>query len=317
MSAHAFVEDISKRISSAYAGLSTRSLTRYVAILLGAIVILCLTSYSVTSDGGVSGIKQVYKQISGSKKLPVLGPLQYRSDGSAIPLNYTKVATMIELRDLPQLQDCLLNFLTVAPKDWPFVIWLSEDNIEAVRNAVLLQPDIRSGRLNLTVMPQDSIVDGGDSLTHFLTRPWFWNQFHPLAEWMLFFQEDSVLCAKSPDSIDNWLGYDWVGGNTFWQEEGKGGNGGLSMRKLSTLKFITENIPNKYNVPEDVWFMRTMLSLQRRNNDYTSVPFPGEVVFPVDHKINQGLFSLEVWNDDAFNIDPRLMKPLGCHTYVQ
>ncbi|ORY80444.1 hypothetical protein BCR37DRAFT_68701 [Protomyces lactucae-debilis] len=282
MSAHAFVAQVSDNISTGYAKLSTRALTRYIAVAAGLLTIFGWASYTLSPS-------DVYSQIPGLKSSAshVLGPEQYLTDGTSIRLNYTKVATIIELRDLPHLSNCLLNYLTVAPKDWPVVAWLSEDNIRSIQEAPLLQPDIRSGRLNLTIMPPESIVDGGDALSHFLTQPWFWHQFHPLAEWMLFFQEDSVLCSRSTDSIDNWLGFDWVGGNTFWSRAGKGANGGLSMRKLSTIKFITEHMPNTFNTAEDVFYMERMLSLQHDDKEYTDVPFPGEIVFPIDRHLNQ------------------------------
>lgn len=32
---------------------------------------------------------------------------------------------------------------------------------------------------------------------------------------------DSIMCSKSEQSIDDWIGFDWVGGLTSWSEERK------------------------------------------------------------------------------------------------
>jgi hypothetical protein len=106
-------------------------------------------------------------------------------------LNMTKVASMIETRALPHLIPLITNFLAVVPQDWPFVIWTSVENHWNLTEASVLQRDIASGRLNFTMINTDMYKAGADTatLSAFLAGSnYFWNSFHPDAEWMLFFQ---------------------------------------------------------------------------------------------------------------------------------
>lgn len=197
-----------------------------------------------------------------------------------VPINETKVATIIEPRNLPHLAPLVLHFLAVLPPDWPVVVWCSPENIEVLKHCPPLLRQIDSGRLNLTLIPH-TIVDihNGEYLTRFLTKPWFWEQFGR-AEWMLFFQSDSILCSRSEQSIEDWVGFDWVGAP--WNDNivSLGGNGGLSMRKISSMLTITKDEANKRQdngLPEDVFFSESLARM------------PG-VKWPTRH---QGLFSVE------------------------
>lgn len=233
-----------------------------------------------------------------------------------IPLNYSKVATIFESRPLQELNLCLLNFLTVLPPDWPVVAWLSEANYDMVLQSRVLQPFITSERLNLTILERGD-MNSTDRFSDVLMNPWIWQQFVPEAEHMLMFQTDSVLCANSLDTIDNWIGYDWVGHPVPWGE-GRGGNGGLSIRKISSSRFVTENVA-EYSGPhyEDMFFVDVLTDLQlpvgkRRFNISGSPPSP--VVFPIDRNVYPGMFALDLYNQERLETQNELSRPLGIHT---
>lgn len=155
-------------------------------------------------------------------------------------LNTTKVATMLEPRMSATLIPLLASYLAIVPPDWPFVIWCSRDNYAVLSQSAVLARALASGRLNLTLLPPEVDIHSGEYLSRFLTRPWFWHQFHADAEWMLFFQSDATLCAASEQSVDDWVGYDWVGSPTLWTpSDGHGGNGGLGIRRISTMQRVT------------------------------------------------------------------------------
>lgn len=65
-----------------------------------------------------------------------------------------------------------------------------------------------------------------------LTQPSFYEHFQ--SEYVLIFQTDSILIPYGPFTIEDFLGYDYVGAPWKWEEK-KGGNGGLSLRKVKTM----------------------------------------------------------------------------------
>ena len=67
-----------------------------------------------------------------------------------------------------------------------------------------------------------------NSVSVFLTSPWFWEQFEP-AHRVLIFQADSILCSNSKLSVDDFLEFD-LAGAPIAPQFGRGYNGGLSLR---------------------------------------------------------------------------------------
>ncbi|ORY78119.1 hypothetical protein BCR37DRAFT_394629 [Protomyces lactucae-debilis] len=160
-----------------------------------------------------------------------------------VSLNMTKVASLIETRPLPILVPFLSHWLANVPEDWPFVVWTSPEAKDQMLSSATLSRAVASGRLNLTILPDWVDVSSGEHLSRFLTKPWYWHAHDPRAEWMLFFQADSMLCAASEQTVDDWLGYDFVGAPCPWSTHDghHGGNGGLSMRKISSMQRITND----------------------------------------------------------------------------
>lgn len=228
---------------------------------------------------------------------PVLSSAQaLRLEKAAIPYEKTKVATIIETRNLPHLGPLILQFLTVLPPDWPMVAWLSPENIEVLRQIPAIARNAEDGRLELRLFPHHFDIHDQEYLSRFLTSPWLWENIEQ--EWILFFQSDSMLCSKSPQKIDDWVGFDWVGAP--WQDDvnAKGGNGGLSLRKRSSMIKLTTNpdiARQPYAEPEDVWFGRNLEQL------------PG-VKWPTVH---QAKFSVE----NIFgSMSEWSWRPLGVHS---
>lgn len=96
---------------------------------------------------------------------------------------------------------------------------------------------MRSGKLDLLELPGNFSSKGQEPLSQTLTSVAFWqwlggkdtwNWEDPYVyepeewpndagkrrlqvEWVLMFQTDSIFCANSRASLDDWLNYDWVG----------------------------------------------------------------------------------------------------------
>lgn len=228
---------------------------------------------------------------------PVLSAAQaLRLEKSTVPYEESKVATIIETRNLPHLGPLILQFLTVLPPDWPIVAWCSPENIEVLRQIPAIARNAEEGRLELRLFPHQFDIHDQEYLSRFLTSPWLWEQLQQ--EWILFFQSDSMLCSKSPQKIDDWLGFDWVGAPWEDSPNAKGGNGGLSIRKRSSMIKLTTNpdiAREPYGDPEDIWFSRRLQEL------------PG-VKWPTEH---QAKFSVE----NLFGaMSEWSWRPLGVHS---
>ena len=74
-----------------------------------------------------------------------------------------------------------------------------------------------------------------------------------------------ILCAQSGRSINDWLDYDWVGAP--WSKDARyGGNGGLSLRKVSSIITVLKNQVRINNSdPEDVWLSERLAHLTGAN----------------------------------------------------
>jgi len=72
-----------------------------------------------------------------------------------------------------------------------------------------------------------------------MTDSWFWEDLDPV-EHVLIFQSDSMLCANAARSVDDFFEYDLVGA-PIAKDLGTGYNGGLSLRKRSTILRVLEN----------------------------------------------------------------------------
>lgn len=69
------------------------------------------------------------------------------------------------------------------------------------------------------------------------------------------------MCAKSLDDLDNYLQYDWVGAPWELNSRG-GGNGGLSLRKVSSIiKVLQHQTRLNYTDLEDTWLSDRLMDL--------------------------------------------------------
>lgn len=87
------------------------------------------------------------------------------------------------------------------------------------------------------------------------------------------------MCANSLDSVDNYLDYDWVGA-PWWGGSRYGGNGGLSMRRVSSIvKVLQHQQRLNFSDPEDVWLTERLghLPNTKTANGSVSTKFSGEM----------------------------------------
>lgn len=68
-----------------------------------------------------------------------------------------------------------------------------------------------NGKLDLIVLPEPFSIENKEHVYRLLTNLEFYNRFLPGVEWLLKFESDSIMCANSDLSLNDWLHYDWAG----------------------------------------------------------------------------------------------------------
>lgn len=125
--------------------------------------------------------------------------------------NFSKVALLIEGRPIPHLVPQLLHMISVVPPDWRFKFIGTNKSVMSVSRSFATQYQALNGKLDLVVLPKPWKVDSKEDVYRLLTDLRFYNDHLSEVEWMLKFESDSIMCANSGDTLDDWLHYDWAG----------------------------------------------------------------------------------------------------------
>lgn len=128
---------------------------------------------------------------------------------------------------IPNLVPLMLHFAQLLGPKWPVVLVTLKANwIEPASPA--FRRLMREQRIKIFFLPEETTFTTHESVSIFLTQPWFWDQFAS-ADRVLLFQADSVICANSEASIEDFAHWDLVGA-PIASQYGVGYNGGLSLR---------------------------------------------------------------------------------------
>jgi len=150
----------------------------------------------------------------------------------------TKAAVIVETRFRTNLVPLILHFSGVLGPSWPILIYTSAESIGQFSSSAALGRYLRSGAIQIRLLPQTVLFTNSDSVNEFMTEKWLWEDLAP-AEHILIFQSDSMLCANAARSVDDYFAYDLVGA-PIAKKLGTGYNGGLSLRKRTTILKILE-----------------------------------------------------------------------------
>lgn len=151
----------------------------------------------------------------------------------SMPYDPRKVAVLIENRPMTNLVPILLHFTSTIPPEWRVQFIGSDESVALVNSKPAIRQHVAIGKMDLKYIPSNTSVAGQNEISAFLTDPWFYEHMIYPAEHLLIFQTDSMLCSRSQQSLNDWLEYDWVGAP--WPYRDDGGNGGLSLRKVSAI----------------------------------------------------------------------------------
>lgn len=189
------------------------------------------------------------------------------------------MALLIENRPFPILAPLMLHFMSVVPPDWRFRFMGSIDSVEHINKSMAIREQVAAGKLDLTYIPSNMSTGSQEEISRFLTTLWLYEVVLQPAEWLLVFQTDSILCANSRQNINDYLEYDWIGAP--WNPKGRwGGNGGLSLRRVSAIIDILRNQKRIDGTePEDVWLAERLAAHpgSKLANGTVSLTFSGEM----------------------------------------
>ena len=149
----------------------------------------------------------------------------------------------------------ILHFAAVLGPSWPIIVFTEADNFGRFSTSSSFIRLQKTGRINVRSLPEGLYFPNWGSVSDFLTDAWLWKNLAP-SEDILVFQADSILCANSVRSVDDFTGYDFIGA-PIAERYGKGYNGGLSLRKRSSfLRVLEEFEYDSKSRPhmEDQWF---------------------------------------------------------------
>ncbi|KAI0533482.1 hypothetical protein GGR58DRAFT_112232 [Xylaria digitata] len=168
--------------------------------------------------------------------------------------NASKVALLIEPRPLPHLVPQLLHTISVVPPDWRFIFVGTNLSVASVGRSYATKHQQAVGKLDLLVLPAPWEIDSKEKIHRLLTDIRFYDEFLPGVEWLLKYEYDSILCANSATSLNEWLDWDWAG-SPRTVDDRFSGNGGLSIRRVSAIRRVLK-FQERYNDtnPEDEWF---------------------------------------------------------------
>jgi hypothetical protein len=101
--------------------------------------------------------------------------------------------------------------MAVVPPDWRFLFIGTEESVAQVGRAYSTQYQQVIGKLDLMVLPEPWKIDTKELVWRTLTDPRFYDEFLPGVEWLLKYESDSIMCANSEKSLNDWLDWSWVG----------------------------------------------------------------------------------------------------------
>lgn len=177
-------------------------------------------------------------------------------------LDPTKLAFMVETRPLPHLPLQLTHMTSVIPQEWTFKFMGSNTSINYLLGFHHLRDLVASNKLTLVPLPSHWDVSSRESISQMFTDPELYRSLSP-AEHLLVFQPDSIFCTKAPTTLNDFIKYDYIGAP--WSTYSTyGGNGGLSLRRVSSILRLLEKERRKPGdgALEDLWLSNGLNKLE-------------------------------------------------------
>lgn len=239
------------------------------------------------------------------------------------PFDRTKLAFLVETRPLPHLPALYAHMISVVPPEWRFMFMGSNASITHMRNSRVISSHESSGKLEMRMLPTKYSVTSRESISRMFTDPALYSEVLFPAEHLLVFQPDSIFCVNSEQSLNDWLEWDWVGA-PWGPNIQSGGNGGLSLRKVSRILKVLETQKRRKGdgALEDLWLAERLQRLEGSHlpNATTSKKFSVESVWddrPLGYHIGWlGVHHEQIWDtqeqlDHIWEYCPEVKLVLG------
>jgi hypothetical protein len=165
------------------------------------------------------------------------------------------------------------NAVSNIPEDWVVQIFYTPSGQS--KHGLDINPGIQrfvlSGKVLLTAIP-DSVLRVKKKRFELMFEPWIWNSM--LADKILIFGGNAVICSNSPYAVADFSHFDYIG--SPWDfKKGVGGDGGISIRSrramLAAIEFALQDVDeNKRETAfrgwgqEDQFYVRTLLHMNSR-----------------------------------------------------
>jgi len=181
--------------------------------------------------------------------------INYNRDASAVSeYDPSKLALLIEAVPLQHTTPLLLHMMKVVPPAWKFLYLGSDESIEMLEKSSAIRQQQRKGKLELRYFWPNVSAVSVEKMSLLLTNPTFYEKELPGVENLLIFTTQSILCANARLSLDDWLGYDWIGA-PWHGDDSFAGTTGLSLRRVSRImKVLSFQKRHAGDEPEDMWF---------------------------------------------------------------
>ena len=162
------------------------------------------------------------------------------------------------------------NIVNNVPLNWAVQVFYipSGGSLSGITINPGIEKLLNAGKIILTPMP-DSMTKGKRRRSDYFLDPWLWENM--LADTVLLFGGNSVICSNSHLSINNFTSFDYIG--TPWSDHGGiGGSGEISVRNRKLMleilnekiksSGVTKDFTDKWGL-EDHFFVKSLKDLMR------------------------------------------------------
>ncbi|KAL5320436.1 hypothetical protein ACEPPN_011240 [Leptodophora sp. 'Broadleaf-Isolate-01'] len=178
------------------------------------------------------------------------------------PYDLRKLAFLVETRPLPHLPALFTHMMTIIPPEWTFKFMGSPVALAFMRASPTIARFEASGKLQFLDIPSNYSLSNRETISQMFTDPHLYRDILAPAEHLLVWQPDSIFCANAPTTLNDFLQWDWIGAP--WSKTAEyGGNGGLSLRKVSRIMDVLGNKTRKNGdgALEDLWMVQRLHEL--------------------------------------------------------